>query len=160
MNIIDQLVGKTVCSIGRASNMLCISMGDVIGKTKSGFDLTMYEIHCQCSWRLVDSEHNIILASSDIYSPPSNCEWEESFEWDNKGGNLFDEKIVDFNAKFFNMKIIKASICRCNDLLVVFDNNIIFESFNDSTTEENWRVLQRGSSSTHLVSIGNQLIHS
>lgn len=157
MDLINQLVGQPVYAIGRACNMLCIPVGKIVGKSKFGCILTMYEIHCQCAWRLLDSKCQIMIASSDLYLPPSKVEWSESFQWDVKGGNLFDEQITTFNDCHKNLRIKNAAIQGCNDLIIEFEDAIVFQAFTDSSVEENWRILQRSPKSTHLVSFGNQL---
>lgn len=155
--IISQLINKPIKPIGRVCNMICIPIGDTVGKNKNGQDLTMYEVHCQCAWRLIDANRHIIVASSDFYSPPSTIEWTDSFQWDTKGGNLFDEKILLFNSSHNNLQITEVRIEECNDLFIEFNSSIIFEAFTDSSQDENWRVIQRSPQSVHLVSFGNEL---
>ncbi len=158
MNLIDRLIGQNVGDIGRACNLLCIPIGEIIGKSKwFGGDLTKYDIHCQCAWRLLDFKRRIIVASSDFYYPPSNMEWSESFQWDVKGGNLFDEIIAVFNASHKNLRIKSATIIGDIDLRIEFEGAVVFEAFADSSEEENWRILQRSPKSIHLVSRGNRL---
>jgi len=157
MSFIDQLTGQTIGAIGRASNMLCISIGRTVGRTRNGWDLTKYEIHCQCAWRILDPEQKIFVASTDFYIPDSNNCWSNSFQWDINGVNLFDEKIKQFNEYHKNTKIKSAEIAKCNDIIIELEDATVFEAFTDSSVEENWRIIQRSPISVHLVSFGNQL---
>lgn len=157
MNLEQKIVGEKMGVVGRASNMLCIPIGEKAIMSKNGHYLTKYEIHCQCAWRFRDSEQKIITASSDIYLPPSNKKWSESFSWDVKGGNLFDERIEKFNSCYKDILVEAISISTCNDLKISFSNGIIFEAFRDTSAEENWRIIQRIPESIHLVSLGNSL---
>lgn len=83
-NHLDVLVHKPLIYIGRASNMLMVGFGkvynvrDVNGNTvhKSQFDL-----HVQSSWRINNRQKkDIIVASSDFYSPCSLMKWSNEFE--------------------------------------------------------------------------------
>ena len=137
--------------------MLCISIGEIVEIGYNGMKLSRYEIHCQCAWRLLDPSGKMIVAFDDVYRPPSHIEWSEDFCWDIKGGNLFDEKIEDFNKRCEEFHIEKAEVLKCRDLRIEFDNGVVFEAFADSSVNENWRVFQRSPRSIHLVCDGNQL---
>ena len=157
MELLKSLIGQPVSSLGRALDMLCIPIADVIKIGYKGAELSRYEIHCQCAWRLLGQSGKILVASDDIYRPPTNTEWTEDFHWNGEDGNLFDEKIAIFNERYKKFHIKTAEILKSRDLVLEFDNGIVFEAFADSSFDENWRVFQRSPKSIHLVCSGNVL---
>ena len=157
MDVLKKLIGQAVSPLGRALDMLCIPIAEPVGVSRKGADLHRYEVHCQCAWRLVSPSGKIIVASNDIYRPPSHIEWTEDFHWNGKDGNLFDEKIEAFNKRCGEFCIEKAEVLNSRDLRIEFDNGVVFEAFADSSIDENWRVFQRSPRSIHLVCDGSQL---
>ena len=157
MELLEKIIGQAVLPLGRALDMLCIPIADVVNRGIKGIELTRYEVHCQCAWRLLAPSGKIIVASDDIYRVPSYVEWSKDFRWDGEDGNLFDEKIADFNERCGEFHIEKAEVLNCHDLRIEFDNGVVFEAFADSSVDENWRVMQRSPRSIHLVCCGNQL---
>lgn len=158
MELLEKLKGHSVTSIGRACNMLCIPIGQIVRQSTIGCELTQYEIHCQCAWRIVGENKEIMVASSDLYLPPTGTKWSESYQWDAPGSNLFDEKILKFNSLYKSINIQAVTVIDRKDLLISFENGIQINIFADSSEEENWRIIQRSPQSIHLVSVGNQLL--
>ena len=67
-SILNKLKNKEVLRIGRASDMLCVSLGHWIQRPDKSKQFSETEIHYQCPWRIIDlSNQEIILASFDIY---------------------------------------------------------------------------------------------
>ena len=151
------MMGKEVSAIGRAADMLCMSFGKVVRKNIRGDSLSEFEIHVQCSWSLVNSENTIVVAKRDIFLPPTDVPWSPSFNWDVKGGNLFDEIISSQIMHFSDYHIEALRISKTNHMTIRLGKGIHLEVFPDSSCEENWRIVQREIQSVHLVCKGTQL---
>lgn len=147
MRALDKLLGLKVSNIGRATDMLCVSFGDDV-KTNLGISLPAYEIHCLCPWRIKTANDEILLASSEIYQPPVGEEWSEVFNWDVKGGNLFDQKVVELFGET-DYYVADIRITECNDLIMKMSSGITLETFTDSSAEECWRLIERGDSASN-----------
>lgn len=74
----------------------------------------------------------------------SQIEWNESFDWDVQGNNLFDEKVKKiFSSVDINVDYVSVSVN--NDLKVGFSNSLILETFiNVSSEIECWRFFEKG----------------
>lgn len=141
MTNLDHLVGQTVSVWTRAVEMLCIEFGGVAERSPWG-NLSEFSIHCECSWRVLDSENKIVTASSEVYEPPSGVKLTNDFKWDLRGGNLLDEKIANI-LLHEDMTVVSIDLGLCDDLRIVFSNGMIFETFSDSAECEYWRYIDR-----------------
>lgn len=141
---LEQLVGKKVCDIGRASNMLWIVFDEMIS------------LHVQTMWRIVNKEEQeILLAYSDFYSPNSKLLEKKDFKWDVQGNNLFDEKAGNWLKTVETVSVNEYKINRWGDLLLVFSNGERLEIFVDASDDtECWRLFKHDSDEAHLVVTG------
>lgn len=156
---IDRIIGKPVCSIGRASNMLWIGIGETFTTVnRRGMECrkSTYALHVQCQWRIVNSEKKeILLAASDMYSPRKGAEFQEGFDWELRGNNLFDEKSQDW-LKGIRPIIIKYEINEWGDLVLFFENHDKLQIYNTSSDDsECWRLFRPNSEEPHLVVYGS-----
>ncbi len=159
--VLDKIKGQPVHSIGRTGDMLCLEIGNLLQrKGWKGEPLAAFALHCQCSWRLIAPDGEILVASADVYEPPTGVKWTESFAWDKKGNNLFDEKVGLLTKTWQNVMISSVEIGEANDLVIGFSNRMLLETFTDSSHTESWRVIMRAedeSAGVHIVAIGNEL---
>lgn len=155
---LDQLLEKSICHIGRTSNMLWLEVGEILKETDMGQMRRKGTIALcvQCSWRVLNKEKNMILfASSDFYSPNSKIGREKDFDWDTQGNNLFDEKSKIWLSKNGNVFVNEYKTNRWGDLFITFSNGDCLEIMIDvSDYTECWRILKRGSNEEHLVATG------
>ena len=83
---LEQLISQPVGTIGRASNMLWLGIGEeirVLDRKGSGIKKNTFMLHVQSAWRIVNKEdHEIRLASSDFYSPSEKTSFEKEFDWE------------------------------------------------------------------------------
>ena len=159
MDFINLLLNQPIIKIGRASDLCWMVFGksfmekDALGKTVERGE---YSLHLQCPWRLCDStNYTIKLASGDIYEPRSSVEWDEDFDWDVQGNNLFDEKVEYLFPKETSAIVRDASVSAHGDLQMIFSNMLMLECFvNVSTNQECWRFFKHGEKK-HWVICGN-----
>lgn len=156
---LDRIIGKPICSIGRVSNMLWIGIGEkfkVVNQKGREVEKSTYALHVQCQWRIMNrAKKEILLASSDIYSPRSDMEFKNDFDWDNKGNNLFDEKSQRWLKEKLPIYIKKYIIDQWGDLVLVFSNGERLQTFNaTSEDKECWRLFMPKSDEMHLVANG------
>ena len=150
--LIDKLINKECTFLYRASDMLCLRIGDTIlidsRKTKGEKEESPeYRIHFQCQWRFVKGG-KILLASHDIYNPYNNeLEYDDNWDWDKWGrekeqSSVFDVKQEDFTNIFLPLKIKNIYFTDTHDLHIEFDKGIIFDTFiTQSTKREYYRFL-------------------
>lgn len=156
---LEQLISKPVCNIGRASNMLWIGIGEtfrILDRRGNEVTKSTISLHVQSTWRIVNKNNKeILLASSDFYSPNSKIIVEKDFEWDVQGNNLFDEKSQLWLNSKKSIYVEEYKINRWGDLLLVFSNNDCLEIFvNSSDDTECWRLFKYNSNEEHLVVTG------
>ena len=93
---LDRIIGEPVSCIGRVSNMVWIGIGkNVMTVDRKGREKekTEYALHIQSPWRIINKKkEEIVMASSDMYSPRTGMDYSEDFDWEPQGNNLFDEK--------------------------------------------------------------------
>ncbi|MBE5393919.1 MULTISPECIES: hypothetical protein [Brevibacillus] len=151
------LIGLPVENAGRSGNLTWFSFG----KTKKITSLRGIEkrvgehtLNVQCSWRIT-KEHEIIVASKDIYIP--NKEWvgkDEEFVWDKPGMNRYDERIIKFKA--LNILVDKIEADDLGGIKVYFSDRYLLELFPDSSSEEEfWRFFVPGELNSHFVVKGS-----
>lgn len=156
--MLNILINKRLQGIGRAGDMCWISFGELIKMKNYKGDIVEkgeYALHLQCPWRIKDFNSKIILASRDIYEPNSKISWNDNFEWDIKGNNLFDENINKMFLDKNSILVKKVSISLNNDLTIIFSNKLVLECFtNISSEQECWRFFKTGAD-MHLIASGN-----
>lgn len=155
------LKDKPIINIGRASNMLWIGFGEPLKVYDyKGNEVTKSSIslHVQSTWRIINKgEKKIKVASSDMYTPNSNLEWSDDFNWDIQGNNLFDEKSKRWLGD--NIFVKDYKINRWGDLLLLFSNEDSLEIFvNVSDDSECWRLFENNSNKDHFVVTGQGVI--
>lgn len=156
---LNQLNGQSICAIGRTANMIWIGIGEAGNDVENRTDdaaKSLFSLHIQSAWRIINKEKTeIILASSDMYSPSKKMESEKAFEWDVQGNNLFDEKAPIWLEKESTLYIKEYKLNRWGDLLLVLSNRDCIEIFVDSSDyTESWRFFKCHSNEEHLVVTG------
>lgn len=116
-------------------------------------------MHVQSTWRIVDNEkQEIILASSDFYSPYDETKSYEDFDWDVIGNNLFDRKAPLWLQKVMPVSIEEYKINRWGDLLLILSNGERIEIYVDASDDtECWRMFDGNCEKEHLVMTGSGL---
>lgn len=113
-------------------------------------------IHVQCMWRIVNKEKmDILLASSDFYSPSKDIDDYSGFDWETQGNNLFDVKSQNWLRKESPIYIKEYKLNLWGDLLIVFTNSDRLEIFiSSSNNTEGWRLFGAEDGKPHLVATG------
>ena len=136
--------------IGIGKNVMTV---DRKGREK---EKTEYALHIQSPWRIINKKkEEIVIASSDMYSPRTGMDYSEDFDWEPQGNNLFDEKSQNWLKGEMPVYINKYKINRWRDLTLFFSNDErlqVFDVASDDT--ESWRLLMLGSEEPHLVVSG------
>ena len=148
------LVEKPLSNIGRAGNLLWLSLGEkIVTIDINGCEVLKgkYALHIQCSWRLTMGSR-IIVGSQDFYIPRTGLS-ENDFNWDIQGQNRFDEKIKEFKKMAESKtKVVEVSADEFGGIKISFDSGIRLEVFpEDSLEEEFWRFIEFGKKSKHFV---------
>lgn len=161
-DFLQHIIGKKLSIIGRASNMLCIGIGETIEVINRKGDVVKkgeISLHIQSAWRIVNAQKKeILIAFSDFYSPNSmideeNFDW-ENFDWDIQGNNLFDEKSQSWLEARNPIYVKKYELSMWGDLIITFSNNEQLQVFvKSSNGTEAWRIFQIGGEE-HLVITG------
>lgn len=156
---LDQLLNKQISSIGRASNMCWIGIGEaikIINRRGECVERCDFSLHIQSSWRIVNREKKeILLASSDFYSPSDINKFYQKFEWDIPGNNLFDKKSSTWLQNETPIYIREYQLNRWGDLLLILSNEDRIEIYVDaSDNTECWRLFERNQEKKHLVMTG------
>ena len=162
-NYLNLLIDQQIKEIGRASNMLWISLGKIVTvKYSNGEELlkSTFSINIQCSWRMIGKPpKSILFASSDIYEPNSSTKWTEDFNWDIQGINLFDQKSNEWLVANNPVFVKGVDVRDLGDLFLLLSTGDILEVFVDnSTTKEAWRFFERNSSQNHFIMTGNGVV--
>ncbi|MBD5517225.1 MAG: hypothetical protein HDR07_01575 [Lachnospiraceae bacterium] len=160
---LDRIIGKPVSRIGRAANMVWICIGknvmtvDWKGRKR---EKSEYALHIQSPWRIINKKKDeIVMASSDMYSPRTGMDYSEDFNWEPQGNNLFDEKSKNWLKREIPVYIKKYKLSRWGDLTLFFSNNEKLQVFNEASGDtESWRLLMPGSKEPHLVASGSEII--
>jgi len=149
---LEKLLGKDFTFLYRASDMLCLQIGETIlidsrGKNGGKKESPEYRIHFQCQWRFIRGG-DILLASHDIYNPfDENRLDDENWDWDVFGreraqSSVFDVRAEAFINEFLPLKIERIFFHHANDLCISFDKNVGFDTFiTCSTKREFYRFL-------------------
>lgn len=118
-----------------------------------------YALHVQCQWRIVNNEKKeILLAASDMYSPRKDTDFQEDFDWELQGNNLFDEKSQGWLKGTVPIVINKYKINQWGDLALFFSNHDKLQTFNvSSDNSECWRLFRPNSEEQHLVVCGSEI---
>lgn len=158
----DRIIGQPIDYIGRVIDLLNIGIGDsleVLDRKGRKVKKSTYSLHIQSTWRIVNSKRKeIVLVSSDFYSPRMGIEDDENFNWDVIGNNLFDEKVENYLITQKPIYIQSYKINIWGDLLLIFSNGDRLEVFVDvSDNSECWRIFKSESEESHLVLTGQGL---
>ncbi len=162
-NYINNLKNQNLVYICRAASMLCLGFGEkmLINIGGKQIDVCKYRVHIQCSWRVINPSHKILLAQNDIFEPKQNEEYTDDFDWDMKNNNLFDEKSKLWFDSLTNPYVIKVQIDYISDLIIEFSNGDILQTFIDASNDnECWRFFESNSTGIrerHLVVSGNKI---
>ena len=155
---LDQMLNKPICAIGRASNMLWIGIGEdikILDRKGNAVVKSPISLHVQSTWRIISKKKEILLASSDFYSPNSSIGWSKNFEWDVQGKNLFDEKSKIWLKKVMPIYIKQYILNSLGDLELILSNEEHIEIYvNSSDDTESWRLLKSHRNEEHLVVTG------
>lgn len=162
---ISRLIGQPVYSIGRAANMLDLHFGEevVVPDRISGEKhVGTYSLHVQCPWRIINLEkRKMLLGSLDFYAPSTRRLAAEDFDyshfdWDIRGGNLFDEKAQEWFAGLAHVTVIATKMNRFGDARIDLSNGDRIEIFVTATDDgECWRLFLSAKSTTQLVVYGD-----
>ena len=139
----EELVGKSVCKIGRAAAMCWIHFGwpmeiEMLGRKRI---LGEFALDLDCPWRIRNSSGGIELGSADMFVPTSRHVLDEDFNWDVQGNNLFDEKAKLLFPEGSQITVTAVGLSGNCDLTITFSNGLCLESFvNASSQEECWRL--------------------
>ena len=151
--IFEDVRGLYVSHIGRAADMLCINIGPNVAKNCKGDDLSQFDIHVQCPWRIIDTAcGRILIASADMYCEAKN----DGIITENQ--SVFDQQVkMEFNNR--KLRVLELTVLDTKDLMIRFSDGLKFETFvNQSIPEENWRFFRRDENHVHIISIGTCLI--
>ena len=153
--ILEKMINQKVRTIGRASGMLWLGLGEEIdyvdykGRTTKKSE---YALHLQCPWRIKNTESCIVVASYDMYEPNSTTKWSEDFDWDIQGNNLYDEKVKNWFEEQ-DRSVIAYELKTNLDLAVTFDDGNSLEIFINTTADvECWRFFSFRSKNDVVVS--------
>lgn len=141
----QDLVDKNVYQIGRAAAMCWIHFGCPEEIELRGGTSVMGEfaLDLDCPWRIRNRAGGIELGSADMFTPASSHEFDEDFDWDVQGNNLFDKKAKRLFPQSTQIAVIAAVLSRNCDLTITFSNGLILESFvNASSQQECWRLFR------------------
>lgn len=153
---LDEIVGKPVCSLGRAANMLWIGIGEKFAATNwqgKAVEKSTYALHIQTRWRIVnETKKEVRLAAGDMYSPRTGMPYDKEFDWELQGNNLFDEKCQSWLEREMPVYIKRYEINQWGDLTLLFSNEELLQVFNTSSDDsECWRLFMPGKDRPHLV---------
>ncbi len=173
---IEIIIGKEMSKPTRCVSMLCFGFGELVEIQARRFDenrniviktveVPKYALHIDCRFR-VTCEYDIIIEKGDMYIPSNKYLQKHNMEevnfdeqefnncWDEIGNNFCDE-LVDkyFSDKEFKFIVKDASINMFGDLIVVFENGFVIETFTDlHGQKECWRFFERNSKKHIVVS--------
>ena len=132
-----RIVGSTYHRMHRVLDMLCLGF--------SHDHIPTYSLHVQTQWRLIH-DHQIILASGDMYIPYSDAVGED---WDysihgrpNEESSFFDVKCKEIDRLMEESVVSNCTISEFGDLQISFSNNVLFQIFiPTSLKDEEWRLV-------------------
>lgn len=156
---LDKACNQPVRYISRASNMLCLGLGEFTSSCKddgNNYKKSKFTLHVQTSWRIVNKDsRRILLAMSDFYVPNSTLNRTRDFIWDKSGNNLFDEKSINWISVSKPIYVKSFKMDLWGDLFLYFSNGDVLEVFvNSSDNTESWRFFETESNKKHLVVTG------
>ena len=103
---------------------------------------------------------NILCANLDMYEPKAELLNNPSFSyktfnWDVQGENYFDEWVRTEGQLLINVIVRQVLVSAFGDLIIIFDNDIKLEIYNNSLSEC-WRFFEQDSND-HIVVLGNAI---
>lgn len=156
---IKQIEGKQLQDIGRAIDIIWLAIGENIERmiaNKMRLRST-YAIHLSCACRLIGADREILFAGDDKYCPIQKEPYDENFNWDVQGNNLFDHKAKNWFLSNKPIFISSVEMSRLGDLKIFFGNGHLLEAFVSYSEEESWRFFEPGVNVPHLVVSGNNI---
>lgn len=92
-NALKPLIGLALVHTSRAANMQCLHFSSSAWEDRDASG-SCWSLHIQCPWRLSDGK-SILVGDADLYQPvEEDAPYDESFDYDVKGGNLRDVKLA------------------------------------------------------------------
>lgn len=157
-NVLEQLLGQKVIAIKRLSDVMRIEIGNTI-EEGTAMNESTFILEVQSAWRIIDSlKKEVLLASSDVFSPNSSLVKKEdfdwnTFEWDIPGNSLFDEKSqIWLNEVPIYIREYKINVWR--DLRLIFSNNSYLEVLIDTSDYVKCWILSKFREKEDLVITG------
>lgn len=156
---LNRIVQQPINRIGRDSNMLLLGIGEKCSQDSLYMNeskTSAYILRIQSAWRIENKKNNqIILASSDMYSPQTGVEYSVNFDWEPQGSNLFDEKSQIWMNKNSSIFIQDYKTNLWGDLLLFFSNGERLMAFVDVSDEtECWEIFAENEKEPHLIITG------
>ena len=150
------LFRSNVYGIGRAAAMCWIHFGRPVEIELRGRKRIVGEfaLDMDCPWRIRNSSGGIELGSADMFAPASGHDFDEDFDWDIQGNNLFDEKAKLLFPEGSQIVVTSAGLRGNYDLTITFSNGLCLESFVNASREECWRLFRPGLEHGDLIVTG------
>ncbi|MBD5089280.1 MAG: hypothetical protein HDT30_10825 [Clostridiales bacterium] len=150
------LLNKKFNCISRASDMLCLFVGDDYTFVSRGREINVadFSLHIQTQWRFTKDDA-IILGSHDIYEPyshsvPDNWEY-DIFGRKDEESSIFDVISKTLNVKMSNAIVLDVAVSTFGDIRIAFSNGVLFEAFTFASRKaEVWRLIDY-KTHTHTV---------
>ena len=152
-NEIKLIEGKQLQEIGRVADLIWLAIGDmrecmIANKMRLR---SAYAIHISCACRVIGINHEILFTGDDKYFPKPDLPFDEDFDWDVQGNNLFDHKAKNWLLSNSPLYVNSVEISRYGDLKILFNNKNLLETFVSYSEEESWRFFEPGTDKHHLV---------
>ena len=132
-----RIIGTSYHGITRVLDMLCLGF--------SQNHMPAYSLHVQTQWRFIH-DHQIILASRDMYIPYSDTtgeDWDYSIQGrSDEESSIFDVRYKEIDHFMEGCIVSECTVSEFGDLQISFSNNVLFELFiPTSSKEEEWRLV-------------------
>lgn len=151
------LEGQPLLYIGRATDMLWMGFGKLVKiKNYKGLEDEKGEfaVHVQCPWRFVHQE-KVVVGSRDIYMPRNGIS-DHEFDYEKRGLSIFDSICEAFNSEWIPLLVSEVCVDIFGTLKIIFANGLVFETFiNSVTTDEYWRFINF-QTKEHIVVFDNE----
>lgn len=157
---LNPLIGLKLVHTSRAADMQCFhfssSEWEVCKVTKS-----FWSLHIQCPWRICD-ETRIVVGHTDMYEPvEEDAPYDESFNWDVKGGNLRDAKLA-FMMQSPSPLVQTVAADALGGLEMRLEQGLVLSAFPTLTRKhdygEYWRVFNASEEdSAHFVASAREI---
>ena len=133
----QRIIGSAYHRIHRVLDMLCLGL--------SCQCMPAYSLHIQTQWRLI-YDHQIILASRDMYIPFSETageDWDYSIQGrPDEESSVFDVVCRKVHHLMEGSFVTNCTVSEFGDLQISFSNNVLFQIFiPTSIRDEEWRLV-------------------